>query len=389
MTGPSKLSPEAARLLGDIRAAKSRSQWTIRDVAGHVVEFCLDQNGSRFIQQRLEVADGEEKEAVMGEIVPAIRELQNDVFGNYVVQKLYEFGTPSMKRDLRGTLEGNMLLLSLQMYGCRVVQKALESLPHGDLCILLEELRGNILVCIQDQNGNHVVQKCVEVMSAHARGARTGGGGEPGKAELLAADRIQFVVDDVLANVRTLCCHPYGCRVLQRMLEHCVEFQKVATLDRIQECHRELLDDMYANYVIQHVLQYGRDSDRDSLLRIIVEGGLLRLSRQKFASNVIEKLLKYGNARQRCAVVREMLGPAPDDELLVVGRDGGTGSTTVLLLMVRDAYANYVVQTAIDVVPEGSEKRTLLDELRRNEVQLRNYTFAKHIVAKLGTSTRC
>lgn len=114
---PSKLGPEATILLQDIRAAKSRNQWTIHDIKGHVVEFCLDQNGSRFIQQRLEVADPEEKDAVMDEIIPAIKDLQNDVFGNYVVQKLYEFGTESMKRGLKGTLEGNMLLLSLQMYG--------------------------------------------------------------------------------------------------------------------------------------------------------------------------------------------------------------------------------------------------------------------------------
>ena len=38
--------------------------------------------------------------------------------------------------------------------------------------------------------------------------------------------------------------------------------------------------------------------------------------------------------------------------------------------MVRDAYANYVVQTAIDVVPEGNEKRMLLEELKNNEMQL-------------------
>lgn len=42
----------------------------------------------------------------------------------------------------------------------------------------------------------------------------------------------------------------------------------------------------------------------------------------------------------------------------------------MLLLMVRDAYANYVVQTAIDVVPEGIEKRMMLDELKTHEVQL-------------------
>lgn len=375
---PSKLGPEASNLLNEIRAAKSRNQWTIHEIKGHVVEFCLDQNGSRFIQQRLEVADATEKNAVMDEIVPAIKELQNDVFGNYVVQKLYEFGTYEMKKDLKGTLEGNMLLLSLQMYGCRVVQKALESLEYDDLCELLQEFDSYVLTCIQDQNGNHVMQKAIEVMSVKAKQAEARAG-EAGLSMSMAG-RVQFIVDDVLGNVRTLCCHPYGCRVLQRMLEHCVDFQKTATLDQIQLCHKALLDDQYGNYVIQHVLQYGRESDRDSLLKIIVENDLLKLSRQKFASNVVEKLLKYGNSNQRNAIVREMLR---------VVSEGGTSQegvgSSVLLLMVRDAYANYVVQTAIDVVPEGNEKRMLLEELKANEVQLRNYTFAKHIVAKLGT----
>jgi pumilio RNA-binding family len=44
-------------------------------------------------------------------------ELLNDVFGNYVVQKLFEFGTDSMLKELKRALEGCMLKLSLQMYG--------------------------------------------------------------------------------------------------------------------------------------------------------------------------------------------------------------------------------------------------------------------------------
>jgi len=265
--------------------------------------------------------------------------------------------------------------LSLQMYGCRVVQKAFESLPYSDLCELLAEFESYVLTCIQDQNGNHVIQKCIEVMSVRANDAA----GDDANLSGSMARHLDFIVDDVLANARTLCCHPYGCRVLQRMLEHCVDSQKAATLDKIQLCHKALLDDQYGNYVIQHACQYGRELDRDSLLKIIVENDLLNLSRQKFASNVVEKLLKYGNSYQRNAIVQEMLKVVHEG-----GASQGVG-TSVLLLMVRDAYANYVVQTAIDVVPEGNEKRMLLEELKANEEQLRNYTFAKHIVAKLGT----
>ena len=180
----------------------------------------------------------------------------------------------------------------------------METLDETDLPRLLKEFHNNVLSCIHDQNGNHVIQKCIEVMSEKAKKARKRG--EIVKADFFS-EQIDFIVDDVLGNVASLSCHPYGCRVLQRILEHCVEAKKSKALDEISKCHRPLLDDQYGNYVIQHVLQFGRNSDRDSILAIVVENGLLMLSKQKFASNVVEKLLKYGTATQRKVVVREML----------------------------------------------------------------------------------
>jgi hypothetical protein len=84
----------------------------------------------------------------------------------------------------------------------------------------------------------------------------------------------------------------------------------------------------------------------------------------------------------------------------------GSEGTSVVLLMVRDAYANYVVQTTLDVISESEEKRLLLEELNAHSQELvslllsvralllliflthvflqRNYTFAQHIVTKLN-----
>jgi hypothetical protein len=56
-----------------------------------------------------------------------------------------------------------------------------------------------------------------------------------------------------------------------------------------------------------------------------------------------------------------------------------TGGTSVVLLMVRDAYANYVVQTALDVVPEGEEKRLLMEELTSHSAQLVSTTILCNI----------
>lgn len=50
--------------------------------------FSADQHGSRFIQQKLEVASDEEKNKIFSEILPHSRALMTDVFGNYVIQKV-------------------------------------------------------------------------------------------------------------------------------------------------------------------------------------------------------------------------------------------------------------------------------------------------------------
>lgn len=185
-----------------------------------------------------------------------------------------------------------------------MVQKALEALSEDDLPQLLMEFHQSVLSCIHDQNGNHVIQKCIEVLSLKSKQATAVNDGY--RADFFC-EQIDFIIDDVLNNVVLLSCHPYGCRVLQRILEHCVEEKKCRALDDIAKCHKVLLDDQYGNYVIQHVLQYGRNSDRQSVLGIVVENGLLTLSKQKFASNVVEKLLKYGTPSQINALVREML----------------------------------------------------------------------------------
>ena len=101
----------------------------LRDLAGHIVEFSQDQHGSRFIQQKLERASVVEKTLVFGEILSAAYSLMTDVFGNYVIQKFFEFGSPEQKMALAHRIKGHVLPLALQMYGCRVIQKALETIP--------------------------------------------------------------------------------------------------------------------------------------------------------------------------------------------------------------------------------------------------------------------
>lgn len=57
-----------------------------------IFDMCQDQNGSRSIQQQFEMGTDQDKEAIYMAIQDNILSLMKDVFGNYVVQKIFEKG---------------------------------------------------------------------------------------------------------------------------------------------------------------------------------------------------------------------------------------------------------------------------------------------------------
>ncbi|XP_067150442.1 pumilio homolog 2 isoform X10 [Apteryx mantelli] len=223
-----------SRLLEDFRNNRFPNL-QLRDLVGHIVEFSQDQHGSRFIQQKLERATPAERQMVFNEILQAAYQLMTDVFGNYVIQKFFEFGSLDQKLALATRIRGHVLPLALQMYGCRVIQKALESISPDQQVIneMVKELDGHVLKCVKDQNGNHVVQKCIECVQPQS---------------------LQFIIDAFKGQVFVLSTHPYGCRVIQRILEHCTAEQTLPILEElhqhteqlVQQCGRKMRNSCFS-----------------------------------------------------------------------------------------------------------------------------------------------
>ncbi|XP_021181803.1 maternal protein pumilio isoform X5 [Helicoverpa armigera] len=332
-----------SRLLEDFRNNRFPNL-QLRELANHIVEFSQDQHGSRFIQQKLERATVQEKQMVFNEIIGAAYSLMTDVFGNYVIQKFFEFGTTEQKTTLAQKVRGHVLNLALQMYGCRVIQKALESIPAEQQQEVVRELDGHVLKCVKDQNGNHVVQKCIECVEPTA---------------------LQFIINAFAGQVYALSTHPYGCRVIQRILEHCTAEQTAPVLSELHAHTDQLIQDQYGNYVVQHVLEHGAAEDRSRLVAA-VRGKVLQLSQHKFASNVVEKCVSHATRNERALLIDELCG----------------FNDNALHVMMKDQYANYVVQKMIDVA-EPTQRKVLMHKIRPHIGSLRKYTYGKHIIAKL------
>ncbi|CAH8261161.1 unnamed protein product [Arabidopsis lyrata] len=331
--------------LDELKSPNAR-KLELSDIAGRVVEFSVDQHGSRFIQQKLEHCSDEEKASVFSEVLPQASKLMTDVFGNYVIQKFIEHGTPAQREELVKQLAGQMVSLSLQMYGCRVIQKALEVIDVDQKTELIRELDGNVLKCVRDQNGNHVIQKCIESMPA---------------------GRIGFVIAAFRGQVATLSTHPYGCRVIQRILEHCSDDEEThCIIDEILESAFALAHDQYGNYVTQHVLERGKPDERRQIIEKLT-GNVVQMSQHKYASNVVEKCLEHADSTEREFLIEEIMGKSEEDNHL--------------LAMMKDQFANYVVQKVLEI-SKDQQREILVQRMKIHLQSLRKYTYGKHIVAR-------
>ncbi|GAV52457.1 hypothetical protein ZYGR_0AG04480 [Zygosaccharomyces rouxii] len=324
-------------VLDEFRSNPTNKTYKIKDIVGYVLEFCQDQHGSRFIQYELASASASEREVIFNEIRDQAVELSDDVFGNYVIQKFFEFGSKTQRDILVSQFKGKMQELSMQMYACRVIQRALEFIELEQRIELVQELSTCVLEMIKDQNGNHVIQKAIES---------------------IPMTELPFILNSLDGQIYHLSTHAYGCRVIQRLLEFGSEDDQTRIFHEIKDFIPFLIQDQYGNYVIQHVLQQdGRNCLREMAetkqdIVNIVSQSVVEFSKHKFASNVVEKAILYGTNDQRRLIMSKVM---PTDETSAANME----ETAPMVLMMRDQFANYVVQKLVGV-SEGRDKRLIV-----------------------------
>eukprot|EP01016_Furgasonia_blochmanni_P012631 TRINITY_DN162_c0_g1_i10.p1 TRINITY_DN162_c0_g1~~TRINITY_DN162_c0_g1_i10.p1 ORF type:complete len:772 (-),score=151.26 TRINITY_DN162_c0_g1_i10:522-2837(-) len=321
----------------------------IREMLPTIYETCKDQNGSRSIQQEFENASDEDKQLIFDGIQPKINNLIEDVFGNYVIQKILEKGKDTHKRQIFECMKGKIYELSVHTYGCRVVQKALEEFKNmQDLqSEILKELKSKVLDCIIDQNGNHVLQKCIECVHS---------------------SKLNFIIDEVTANINDLSFHAYGCRVIQRILEYIPTEKTTIILQKLMQDCKKLCECQFGNYLMQHVIEKGPPKEKDQLLAVTCEN-FVELSLNKFASNVTEKSIIFSSHEYRKSVLNQLLKPSSNNEL-------------GLIRLMKDAYGNYVAQRLIEYSDAGMRK--MIQQKIQNDInELKKSQYGKHVLAFL------
>ncbi|KAK1459271.1 hypothetical protein CMEL01_02270 [Colletotrichum melonis] len=315
----------------------------LENVGGQIYDLCKDQHGCRYLQKKLEERNPEQVHMIWLETNQHVIELMTDPFGNYLCQKLLEYCNDDERTVLIQNAAVDMVRIALNQHGTRALQKMIEFVTTPtQIEMIINALRFQVVELIQDLNGNHVIQKCLNKLSAQDA---------------------QFIFDAVGTNCVDVGTHRHGCCVLQRCIDHASGEQKVWLIAKITEHAPILVQDPFGNYVVQYIIDLNEPSFTEPIVRMF-QNRIGQLSRHKFSSNVIEKCLRCSQEPSREMIVDELLNPGEIERLL------------------RDSYANYVIQTALEYAPPASKYR-LVDAIRPILPSIRSTPYGRRIQAKI------
>jgi hypothetical protein len=369
--GPDSVPLHAIRrtpVLQEFHNTNGALHWELNRVFGMVAEFCKDQEGSRFIQRKLDQGCREEEVLqLLQEMVDSdLEDIIGDVFGNYVMQKLIEIASPRVRDVICDHFRGRVVALTLQTYGCRVIQRCIEVFPKEQREMIFRELEGNVARCVQDQNGNHVIQKCVEV--------------DP--------QRSNFIVESFRGMVRELATHAYGCRVIQCVLQYHPQTE-ASILAEMQPYAEALATDQFGNYVMQHVILHCHSAPASDIIAMLTTH-FYPFALHKFASNVMEKLYKRAGVEMRDMILDQLMQRCDDQSQIQEAQmyfsspeeASQTPPISFLYCLIKDQFGNYVIQAILDVSTEAQRQR-IIHHVHPYHALLCRFTYGKHIVARL------
>merc|ERR1719330_235759 len=130
---------------------------------------------------------------------------------------------------------------------CRVVQKILEVFGGSARDALVARLVPGTLDLYDSPHGNHVLSKIIEEVPRPALGP--------------------IVQQLEVQGCRVVARHRFGCRVLERLVEHGTEDQMSTLVDQCVEHTEELSRHLFGNFVIQSLLEHASPHRREMILQ--------------------------------------------------------------------------------------------------------------------------
>ncbi|KAF7971016.1 hypothetical protein HWV62_22201, partial [Athelia sp. TMB] len=199
-----------------------------------------DQQASIFLQQKLKVADIEERGRIVDAICAKGFEMMAHRFGNWAVQRCLEAAsTLEERRKIVDCMKGRVVELATNCYGCHVLQKALDCEEQLRLAIVTELLTRDPAQTLVNKHASHVWSKIMELSWT-----------EP------APPIFAFVNKSLKGQWAALACHETGSLVIQHAFENLEDSAKDGIVEELLSqgslVFGEVCMNQWGSYCIQH-----------------------------------------------------------------------------------------------------------------------------------------
>jgi len=202
------------------------------------------------------------------------------------------------------------MTIAFDMYGTQSLQKMMPFLTESQIDAVVEALKPSAISLIKHNKANYLIQYCLD----H-----------------LPAKHNQWIYNSVVDCMEEIARDRVGCVIVKRCIDHATEEQKQRLTLEISNKVLSLVQDPFGNYVVQHVLEkYPSELQSSKMIRNLL-GSINELCVQKFSSNVVEKCLQIADLETRTAMLAEII------------------DSDMLPQLLNDRFANFVIQTALDV----------------------------------------
>eukprot|EP00727_Mastigamoeba_balamuthi_P005951 m51a1_g1976 putative puf4p (728) ;mRNA; r:1111330-1114073 len=299
----------------------------VGQLAGQIFAMCRDQHGCRYLQKQIDEGDPEVIGMIFNEIVEHTAHLMADPFGNYLCQKLIEHCTEWQRLQIVQTIAKDLVRISVNMHGTRAVQKLVEHLKTpAEIEIVREALKGSVVPLIQDLNGNHVIQRCLHQLSAADNQFIYDAVSENGRIVDVATHRhgccvLQRCIDyaspqqklqlvaEIVKNALPLVQDPFGNYVVQYVLDLPIEGLAKGLSARLKGHFIELSMQKFSSNVVEKIIQSNETEARVSIIQEMIEyQDMASILQDPFANYVIQTALSYADPVQHKKLV-EAINP--------------------------------------------------------------------------------
>ena len=236
-----------------------------------------------------------------------------DPHGNYIVQQILLNVTHDELRLVTNCIIACFKNLYYHNYATRVVQKLIELSKENILIMLKEVIADNLTLLCKDHNGIHIVYKYA-----------------------FASKDAEFIYNYIYTNIIAICTDKEGCCLIQKLLENKSNQFNYLLYTLLAKKSIELINDKYANYVIQSVIINGPKLISKEITDCLLEPTNLKsLGKQKFSCSIIEKCLDGTHDYIHKALINSLL----IEKLLVKE-------------LIIDIYGTYIIQKVIPLASE-------------------------------------